>query len=78
MKVLSLKLRDEVFEEVEKVVQAIRIPRNAYINQALEFYSKLSRRKLLKERLQKESRAVRLNSLRILKEFERMGDDLPG
>ena len=77
MKALSLKLRDDVFEEVERVVRAIRIPRNTYINQALDFYTKLNERKLLKQRLQKESRAVRLNSLRVLKEFERFEDDLP-
>ena len=77
MKALSLKLRDDVFEEVERVVRAIRIPRNTYINQALDFYTKLNKRKLLKQQLQKESQAVRLNSLRILKEFERFEDDLP-
>ncbi len=77
MKVLSLKLQEEIFEEVERVVHAIRIPRNTYINQALDFYTCLSRRKLLKQQLQKESRAVRMNSLRVLKEFERLEDDLP-
>ncbi len=78
MKVLSLKLRGDVFEEVERVVRAIRIPRNTYINQALDFYTKLSKRKLLKQQLQKESKIVRLNSLRVLKEFERFEDELPG
>ncbi len=77
MKVLSLKLRGDLFEEVERVVRAIRIPRNTYINQALDFYTQLNKRKLLKQQLQKESRAVRLNSLRVLKEFERFEDDLP-
>lgn len=78
MKALSLKLREDIFEEVEQVVRAIRIPRNTYINRALEFYTRLSRRKLLKQQLQKESRAVRMSSLRVLKEFERLEDDLPG
>lgn len=78
MKVLSLKLREDVFEEVERVVRSIRIPRNTYINQALDFYTRLSRRKLLKKQLQKESKAVRMSSLRVLKEFERLEDRLPG
>ncbi len=77
MKALSLKLRDDLFEDVERVIRAIRIPRNTYINQALDFYTRLSKRKLLKQRLQRESKAVRLNSLRVLKEFERFEDDLP-
>jgi len=34
-------------------------------------------RKLLKQQLQKESRAVGMNSLRVLKKFERLEDDLP-
>ena len=77
MKALSLKLRGDIFEEVERVVRAIHVPRNTYINQALDFYTRLSRRKLLKQQLQKESRAVRTNSLQVLKEFERLEDDLP-
>ncbi len=77
MKALSLKLRDDVFEEVERVIRAVHIPRNTYINQALDFYTRLNKRKLLKQRLQRESKAVRLSSLRVLKEFERFEDDLP-
>ncbi len=77
MKALSLKLREDIFEEVERAAHAIRMPRNTYINQALDFYTRLSRRKLLKQQLQKESRAVRMNSLRVLKEFERLEDKLP-
>ena len=77
MKALSLKLREDVFEEVERMIRAIRVPRNTYINQALDFYTQMRKRKLLKQRLQRESRVVRLNSLRVLKEFERLEDDLP-
>lgn len=77
MKMLSLKLREEVFKEVEQVVHAIRIPRNAYINLALAFYNKLSKRKLLKKRLVKESRAVAAESLEVLEDFEQFEDELP-
>ena len=74
---LSLKLKDAVYEEVEEVVRATRTPRNAYINEALAFYTKLSKRKLRKKRLQKESRMVADSSLEVLDEFERIEDDLP-
>ena len=77
MKALSLKLRDDVFEDVERVIRVIRIPRNTYINRALDFYTKLNKRKLLKRSLQRESKAVHLSSLRVLKEFERFEEDLP-
>jgi hypothetical protein len=43
MKLLSLKLKDSVFEDVEQVLKKMKIPRNAYINEALEFYNKLNR-----------------------------------
>ncbi|MBI4971173.1 MAG: hypothetical protein HZC17_04980 [Candidatus Omnitrophica bacterium] len=76
MKMLSLKLRDEVFQEVESVVHKIHVPRNAYINDALMFYSQLYRRKLLKKQLEKESRAVRQVSLEVLREFEKLEDDI--
>lgn len=72
MKVLSLKLRDDVFLEVEKVVRRIHIPRNAYINEALALYNKLNQRKLLRARLRKESKATGQVSMEVLREFERM------
>ena len=77
MKVLSLKLREDIFEEVESVVHEIHVPRNAYINNALAFYNKLNARKLLKRRLQKESKAVQGASLEVLNEFEKFEDELP-
>ena len=78
MKSLSLKLRDDVFSEVEQVVHSLRTTRNAYINQALEFYSRLLKRKQLRARLQKESRLVRRDSLQALELLERLEDELPG
>ena len=74
MKILSLKLREEIFKEVEKVVKKIHISRNAYINQALSYYNAVNRRKLLKNQLGRESSLVRASSLEILREFERMED----
>lgn len=77
MKVLSLKVHEEIFEEAEKVTHQMKIKRNAYINQALDFYNKLMRRKLLKKQFQKASRLVRASSLEVLHEFEMLQDDLP-
>ncbi len=76
MKTLSLKLRDDIFKEVERVVHAIRIPRNAYINEALSFYNKLNQRRRLKKQLHQESRIVGTDSLGILEVFERLNDDI--
>ena len=77
MKLLSLKLRDEVFQEVEDVLHIIKIPRNAYINHALVFYNQLHKRKRRQQQLRRESQAVRAESLAVLEEFERLEDALP-
>ena len=76
MKLLSLKLRDDVFSEVEKVVHRIRVPRNAYINQALIFYNELNKRKLLRKQLEKESKLTRAVSIDVLAELEKLDDHL--
>jgi hypothetical protein len=75
MKLLSLKLRDEVFKEVEEVVKKFNIPRNAYINEALDFYNKVNRRRLLKKQLAKEVELARASSLEVLQEFESLGEE---
>jgi hypothetical protein len=75
MKTLSLKLDDLVFEETEKVLEKLKKPRNRYINEALRFYNRLQRRKLMADLLAFESQLVAEDSLRILSEFENLGDD---
>ena len=47
-KVLSLKLQEEVFRETEEIVQRLRKPRNAYLNEAINLYNKLWKRRVLK------------------------------
>jgi metal-responsive CopG/Arc/MetJ family transcriptional regulator len=76
MKVLSLKLKDEIFTEAEKMVKEINISRNAYINEAIEFYNKLNRRKNLAKALRKDSKLGRDESLRVLKEWELIDEHL--
>lgn len=70
MKNLSLKLKDTIFQEVEKVRLELKIPRNTYINDALSLYNKFNKRKKLKNQLEQESLQVRTESLSILKELE--------
>jgi len=73
-KVLSLKLRDDIFREVEDIIHKIKKSRNAYINEALAFYNQENRKKLLRKTLELESRLVRKNSLEVLEEFEKLED----
>ncbi len=75
-KLLSLKIKDDIFLEVEKITKKKKIPRNAYINKALAFYNDLNKRKNLKEQLQYESNMIKSNSMDILEEFEKLEDEL--
>jgi len=73
MKTLSLKLDDSVFTETEQVISHIKKSRNRYINEALDFYNKVQKRKLLAAKLEKESILVKDESLTVLHEFEMIG-----
>jgi hypothetical protein len=72
MKTVSLKIDDSIFGETEKILSRIKIPRNRYINEALEYYNKIQRRQILEKRLKSESDLVKSESIQILKEFERI------
>ena len=70
MRNLSLKLEESIFRETEDLLKNINIPRNRYINQALAYYNKLQKRKLIQKQLEKESKIVANNSLDVLSDFE--------
>ena len=76
-KTLSLKVKDDIFEDVERVTRRLHVPRNAYINDALEFYNRLNERRRLKGQLAKESLLTRKSSAAVLKEMEELEDGLP-
>jgi len=78
MKVLSLKLKEDIFTAAERIVHAMHLPRNTYINQAVALYNELCQRKLLRRQLRRESQLVQPSTLEVLKEFERLNDQLPG
>lgn len=72
MKTVSLKIDEAIFGETEKILSSIRIPRNRYINEALEHYNKVQKRKLLEKKLHLESSLVKNDSMEISKEFEKI------
>ncbi|HEY0667979.1 MAG TPA: hypothetical protein VGD22_07375 [Sphingobacteriaceae bacterium] len=76
MKNLSLKLEENIFKETEDILNKINKSRNGYINEALQFYNKLQKRKLLSGQLEKESKLVKNSSMEVLSEFEMLdGED---
>lgn len=70
MKTLSLKLDETVFSDTEQVLQHVKKSRNRYINEALDYYNRIQKRKLLATKLEKESKLIKDESFIVLHEFE--------
>lgn len=67
---------DRIFAETEAVVRKIRMPRNAYINRAIEFYNRCQRRLLAKRQLKRDVHLLKKDTQDFLKSFELL-EDLP-
>ena len=76
-KMISLKVKDDIFAETEDIIGSIHKPRNAYINEALIFYNKFIRRRLLKAQFKKESQMISESSIEALRELELIEDEIP-
>ncbi len=77
MKTISLKIDEGIFQETEEILKKRKKPRNRYINEALDFYNKIQQKAALREQLRKESLLVREESMKVLKEFEALKDEIP-
>ncbi|SDE10563.1 hypothetical protein SAMN05421636_103261 [Pricia antarctica] len=73
MKAVSLKIDDAIFSETEKIISEMKMPRNRYINEAIDFYNRLQKRNLIEKQLKSDSYAVREESMNVLREFEDLG-----
>ncbi|MBU6220418.1 MAG: hypothetical protein KGQ50_07165 [Bacteroidetes bacterium] len=74
MKTLSLKLDEIVYEETEPLLKKIKKPRNRYINEALQYYHQIQKKKIISEQLAIESKLVSDESMNVLNEFEKLED----
>lgn len=75
MKNLSLKMDETIFEETEKILTKVGKNRNRYINEAVEFYNLLQKRRIISKQLQNESKLVRNESMKVLEEFESLENE---
>ena len=73
MKAISLKLDESIFGETEKILSEIKMPRNRYINEAINHYNRLQRGKMIEKQLKIDSYAIREESINVLREFEDLG-----
>jgi metal-responsive CopG/Arc/MetJ family transcriptional regulator len=72
MKTLSLKLDDQIYNETDELLGKIKKSRNRYINEAVQHYNRIQNEKLLEEQLEKESKLVSEESMKVLAEFEKL------
>ncbi|MEX2336626.1 MAG: hypothetical protein WD555_05090 [Fulvivirga sp.] len=72
MKTVSLKIDDSIFGETEKILARIKKPRNRYINEAIAYYNKVQRKQILEKKLKNESNIVKVDSMSVLKDFEKI------
>jgi len=70
MKMLSLKLDEDIFLDTEKITKKLKCSRNRYINDALKLYNEFNERNLLRQQLTHESKLTRNMGKEILEEFE--------
>ncbi len=72
---LSLKLDEEIFLEMESILEKKDQPRNRYINDAVQHFNQLNKRNILSKQLAIESRLVAEESMKVLSEFESFEDE---
>lgn len=75
MKLLSLKLDEPIYKETEEILKEKGIPRNRYINEALDFYNRYQKRKKIAKAFAKASVLVRESSMEINAEFDQLIDE---
>jgi hypothetical protein len=73
-KALALKMDERIFSETEKVLKKIHMPRNAYINRAVDFYNRCQKRLLLKKKLKAEATLLKKDTKEVIKSFELLED----
>ena len=76
MKTLSLKLEDQIYCDTEVVIASVKKTRNRYINEAVDYYNRYNKRKILARQLLKESKLVQVESMAVLAEFERISHEV--
>jgi metal-responsive CopG/Arc/MetJ family transcriptional regulator len=75
MKRLTVSLEKAIFEEAEGILKEKGIPRNRYINEALDFYNRYHKRKKLAKAFSKASAMVRNSSMEVNAEFDLLIDE---
>lgn len=76
MKTISLRIEDSILSDTDKMIHTYKKTRNKYIVDALDYYNKIQKRKLIESQYKIESSLVADSSLEVLHELEELQDDL--
>jgi predicted transcriptional regulator len=77
MTTISIRLADNVLDEVDKIVKDLNVPRTAYLRQAILAMNSKIKEERRRARVIKLSKRVRKESMRIDAEFSEVEHD-PG
>jgi len=77
MTTISIRLPDNVLDEVDKIVKDLNVPRTAYLRQAILSMNSKVKEERRRARIIKLSKRVRKESMRINAEFNEVEHD-PG
>ena len=69
------KIRGQHFEETEQMTGYLKKSRNRYINDALDHYNKMQRKRMLARQIEMESSLVEQDSMDLLAELEELEDE---
>ena len=73
-KTLTVKLKDEIYSQAEKLRPKAKLNRNAYINEAVRRLNAAFARQDLADQFRMESQMVRDPSMEVLSDFETLHD----
>jgi DNA replication initiation complex subunit (GINS family) len=71
---ISLKLDEPIYHDAEEVIEALGKSRNRYINEAIAHYNHIQKRELIKIQLERESKLVSVESMKMNRILEELGD----
>jgi metal-responsive CopG/Arc/MetJ family transcriptional regulator len=77
MTTISIRLPDNVLDEVDRIVKDLNVPRTAYLRQAILSMNSKVKEERRRTRVMKLSKRVRKESMRINAEFSEVEHD-PG
>ena len=75
MTTISIRLPEDILDEVDQIAKDLKVPRTAYLRKAILSMNKKIKEEKRRARIMKVSRRVREESMRINEEFSEVEND---